>query len=143
MFFGIHTPNIVKFCCYVSCKTSAFLVEVPVLVQQLFLIFKFHKVVWQHSSGEVEISMTIHGQFPHESVSERYLKIGLHLQKLWRKIKCTTFCWTWCSVMISCYPTVPVSARYLPDVPQNVVSVGFKETKFSTFSCFVVLEWTV
>jgi len=78
-------------------------VGLPVLVQQLFLIFKFHKVVWQHRSGEVEISMTIHRQFPRESVSERYLKIDLHLQKLWPKIKCTTFCWTWCSVMI-CYP---------------------------------------
>ena len=54
-------------------------------------MFKFHKVVQQHSQVETEGPATLYWEFSWESVSKRTLKIGLHLPKLWSKVKCIIF----------------------------------------------------
>ena len=56
----------------------------------LFWIFKFDKIAQQRSLGELNISSQLHKEFYLESVSGEILKIYLHLQELWPKIKCTT-----------------------------------------------------
>jgi len=41
----------------------------------------------QHIAGEVEVFVYFHREFSHESVGERFLKIGPHLPKLLSNIK--------------------------------------------------------
>jgi len=62
----------------------------------LFWIFEFHKVVYQHIAGEVEIFVCVHRDFSYKSPGERILKIGPYLPKLLSNIKGYTFFGTQC-----------------------------------------------
>ena len=67
------------------------LLEDAVKISNIFVIFDFHEVVYQHIAGEVEVFVYIHRELSRKSVGERILKIGPHLPKLLSNIKGYTF----------------------------------------------------
>jgi len=73
-----------------STATSRIAAGRSIIIWRLFWISKFHKAVGYIATWfkwGYNFLWQIHREFPYKSVSETILKIGLHLHKLWPKIK--------------------------------------------------------
>ena len=81
----------------------------------------------------MSVEILIHRRFPWEYDSERILKIGLHLLKLWSKVKmlcffrCVVFgvitvCCVWCAILLLLFhfQTIQVGSEYQAVVPEGL-----------------------